>query len=251
MNRWLQRLEAQRSQGEDVDAQVDGDASPLLQNSQFALAPGQQPWLREGLPPWHMWGNTQLFPISSGAFGSGTTGGGQLNKVGYKRPDTWHWLFVAKIVKFDPLPTGVQTVGIALDFDVIVGLGRSMSQLAYPVFAQGFPSFERFLWEFDSASPQAFINQPIYSTQVAAPNKKQGNIGLPLAVANPLNQLTAQDIQVACRINPTSNNNYVYDAQIEVSGFWAPKTHVRPDWFNTFDGVPPEKVFGGSETEGR
>lgn len=242
MNRWLQALERQPSEGEDVDAQIDGDASPaFVQPSPFALAPGQQPWLREGLPPWHLWGNTQQFSVVSGAMGTGATAGGQLIKISYKRPDTWHWFFMARITQLSPLPAGVQNVGLQVDFDLIIGVGRSSIEM---------PSFDRFTWEAQAPAPQIILFQRIWSTQVLAPNKFQSNVVPPTAIANPLNQVTASDIQVNCRLSPTGVNNYVYDAQVEVSAYWAPKTHVRPDWFNNFDGVPPEKVFGGGETEG-
>lgn len=249
MNRWLRALELQRSEGEDVDAQIDGDVSPPfvppagMQGSPFAAAQGAQPWLREGLPPWHMWGNSQLVTLVGGAFGSGTANTVQLIKTAYKRPETWHWLLVGKILT-GPEVVNPQIAGIQIDFDLIVGIGRSVVQM---------PSVESFSWAWDDTSgPATARANPIWSSSFVARNRvlRFGpSFPAVTAVPNIIEEIVAQDIQLNVRgidIGNFVGNNIT----VEVSAYFSPKTHVRPDWFNNFDGVPPEKVFTGAETEG-
>ena len=222
----------------DLDGQVDGDASPY--GSPFVSSMNAQPLqLNVGTPPWHLWGNTLALPINSGGFGTLDQISGQLDKVSYGRPDSWHWLFSAVITRLSPLPIVPQVVGLQLDFDVTIGIGRSMTQIR---------SFETFRWEFDGVGA-SLVNFPIWSNSTRAPNRFQSTLVAPTAVANEIREIVAQDIQVSLRVNPTLANNYVYTAELEVSGYWAPKTHVRPDWM-LLD-VPPGMQFPGAEIGGR
>lgn len=220
--------------------QVDGDAAPA--HSPFASSmKGDVPWIREGMAPWHMWGNSQVVPVDSAAFGFVVQSTNQLCRVTYKRPETWRWLFFARILSITPFPVPLQQVGLQVDFDLTIGSGRTSVTL---------PSFERFVWEFDSTGQNA-RNQAIWSTFVDGPQKVQRNIApVPAAITNRIEQFTAQDIQLQARISATLLNNYVYTAQLEVSAYFAPNVHVRPDWFLP-EPAPLEQQFGGSETAGR
>ena len=57
----------------------------------------------------------------------------QLAKVNYGRPDTWRFLFGVTVNECPEADPG-EPVLIRVDFDVIVGLGRSMLQMPTPTF---------------------------------------------------------------------------------------------------------------------
>ena len=107
---------------DDDDGQVDGDyagPSPFgPPPSPFASAPGDQPWLRPALAPWHMWGNRELITVQSEAFGTVRAVTNQLTSVRYARPETWHWFFCARLLSVNPAPGGVQVVDLLLDFEL-------------------------------------------------------------------------------------------------------------------------------------
>src|ERR1043166_2858743 len=126
---------------DDDDGQVDGDYIPPGQlGSPFAASFGQHPWLRSGLPPWHMWGTIeQVTTIAtvSALPATGGTSSQQLSKVAYKRPDTWQWLFFARLVSAPNGGGGGAPAEASVDFDVTIGVGRASVTL---------PVFERFAW---------------------------------------------------------------------------------------------------------
>lgn len=230
---------------DDDDGQIDGDGpGPAIWAPQgpspFARAPGDQPWLREGTPPWHMWGNSQQLSTTllAGQFGESVSG--QLVKVTYKRPETWHFLLAAKF-----LPGGTAApLGTLLDlnivFELTIGIGRSIFQ----TFA--FTEF-RFRWE----NANAPTNVLLWATQVNAAALFQ-NVAVPIpADVRPVTQVVAQDIQLnfrAALLLSGAAVGYPYTASAEVSAFFAPKTHVRPDWFRK---AGEELQFPGAEVSGR
>lgn len=220
----------------DDDAQVDGDASvPFVPNS------AGQPWLRGGVPPWHLWGNTERLTITSDSFGAARVVSGQLNKISYKRPDTWHWFFGAKLIS-GPTVASPQEAGVRIHFDVTIGVGRSFYQI---------PSFETLQWVWSDPGGGPVPTPPtdvlLYSTTAVAPNRSYNNATPPAAVENRINEIVAQDIQVQLRLEGLSN--FPNTIVVDVTGFWSPKTHVRPEWL-LGDRVPPEAKFPGNEIGG-
>lgn len=217
----------------DDFAQVDGDV---------AFAPGSagQPWVRAGVPPWHMWGNSQVIgPVVAET--TDTTAPqltGQLVKVAYKRPDTWHWVFAARIIDA-PVPGVAGEAEIEVFFDVIVGVGRAQVKLE---------AFERFRWQWLGLDQPP--RQTMWTSSALTPALDYIIVG-PVSEPDPLtkrrvDQIVAQDVQVSCRVR-FFNDTGLGTATVEVSGFMAPKTHVRADWFS--DG-PAEMQFGGGEIGG-
>lgn len=208
---------------------------------QFAGA--GQPWLRAGTPPWHMWGNLQPFTVAAGGFAQPTFNQQQqLLKVAYKRPETFHWLFFARLISVDPVPSGIQEAGVQVDFDLTVGLGRATTKLE---------SFEQFRWRFNDTFAGGNIPRTrfafMWSTQVQAPLRVYDLVAPPASQQpNVVDQIVAENIQLEVRI--ADIGNYVYQMQMEVAGYFAPKTHVRPDWYCD---APPEVTFPGDEIGGR
>jgi hypothetical protein len=212
-------------------AQMDGDEGP--QPVANFVPNTALPWLRNPQPPWHMWGNTQVIDlVSTGALANPAFNSGQLCKVGYGRPDTWHWVFSAKILNAEAA-VAPSLAAVFVAFDLIIGVGRSNIQL---------PDFEQFVINYPAAAPLT----PFYSTQVIGPNRTL-TPGPGGPVANIISEIAAQDIQVQVR-TAFFHSAPGAQAKIEVSAHFAPKNHTRPDWYRT---GPEEVAFPGAEIEGR
>lgn len=225
----------------DDFAQVDGDGSGAVD---FTPGGAGQPWLREGIPPWHMWGNSiTLDPIAlsnEDFLAPDTTG--QVVKVAYKRPETWHWLFAARILRAPGRPLiPVASEVVTVKFDLIVGVGRSNFVMR---------DFETFQWAWVGEQVVPF-RHVMWSTSGLTP--ALGYTPLPTPEPDPatrrvISQITAQDIQVSCRISINSEDGIGEPGAVEVAAFFAPKSHIRPDWFVN---GPAELMFPGAEIQGR
>lgn len=215
-------------------SQFDGDEGP--QPVANFVPNAAQPWLRGGVPPWHMWGNTQVIDtLTIGALGNlnPVPKSGQLCKVSYGRPDTWHWVFSAKILSA-PDAIAPSLAAVVVVFDLIVGIGRSNIQL---------PDFETFTINYPGVAPKT----PFYSTQALGPNRVLTPTPPAVAIPNVISEIAAQDIQVLTRVL-AFHTAADLPVQIEVSAHFAPKNHIRPDWYRL---GPEEVAFPGSETEGK
>lgn len=242
---------------DDNYGQVDGDASPPAAwgGVAYATAAGQQPWLRGSQPPWHLWGNSQTieFPVETiAAPRSGITN--QLIKISYKRPETWHWMFQARLIDGPPLNTPDFFTDIIVHWELIVGIGRSMQRMAFESSGSNFaiPPFEqyRFRWSAPDPFPR---NAVIWTTQANAPGRFFGFDSPPSFSASTVNQIVAQDIQlqVQCVALTVEDNVAVAgrNLKVEVSAQFAPVVHVRPDWLHPT--APIEQQFPGDEIGGR
>jgi hypothetical protein len=246
--------------GEDY-GQNDGDAGPQ-RHAQFTPKGAGQPWLRSGMTPWHLWGNSQLIEatVQDSAASVRTNSPGQLVKISYKRPETWHWLLAAKLIS-GPASTTVSTQ-IQVAFDLTVGVGRSVVLMQSAGAFQD-KSFESFFFQWGPVSTLFPRNVQLYSTQVLAPNRMYrseaplpNQDGFPVAgafVTGPptIEQIVAEDIQLSCRVialAATGSATIGEKVVVEVSAQFAPVVHVRPDWYRS---GPEEVAFPGAETEGR
>jgi hypothetical protein len=228
----------------DHDAQVDGDDSGM---ANFTAGGVGQPWLRSGIPPWHMWGSSQSIALN--AYFSDTppvSTPGQIVKVAYKRPETWHFLLGARIIDAPAMINN--DAAITINFDVVTGIGRSQQQM---------PTFMSLNWKWISgtATPVQAPTTIIWTTRARSPATGyilSGGLFIPdPATIRDVNDIVGQDIQVTCRADLYMrgvNEGDRTTANVEVSAFFAPKTHVRPDWYLT---APPEVLFGGDEIAGK
>jgi hypothetical protein len=226
----------------DDDAQVDGDESG---SAQFfsRLSQAGTPWAREGLPPWHMWGNSETFgPMGAFSPDSVPILGRQLVRVSYKRPETWRWVFAARLIEA-PSAGALGTYEMTIDFDVTIGLGRSSVTL---------PNFDRLKWTW-TGTGNAPVGYPLWSTRTLSPPTEYSFVdGAPVAdqTGREIDDLVAQDIQVSCRVQFVAlDEPEGGQATLEVSGYFAPKTHIRPDWLQL--DVPVESQFPGGEVGGK
>ena len=191
------------------------------------------PWLAGAMAPWHLWGSTERNTVS---VPSGTTSLAQqqhqLCRIAYKRPDSWRFLLGLKLTQSSPL-VSLNTTAITAAFDLTIGLGRSSITIAqFAVLGFSWP-----------AADTAPLNITRWCTSVSA--------GLRIAsdlIPNIVDQFPAQDIQVSVTIAMlalTAPASLGY----EVSAYFAPQTHIRPDWLNI--DASPEEQFGGAETSGK
>jgi hypothetical protein len=167
--------------------------------------------MRKGPPPWHLWGDTQTIQVDTSIV-TLTYATRQLAKVSYGRPETFDFFFGAKIVEVNSAAT---MGGIEVWFDVTIGVGRSHMEM---------PGFEYFAWDW-SALPVPY-NRIKYSTSVLAPQRDDG-----VVAENVITEITAQDIQVQARVLYGSFGVPNSTAKVEVTCFWAPSNHIRPEWF--------------------
>lgn len=245
---------------DDEDAQLDGEPSASVGDaggiSPFATSMKAAPWLRGGQPPWHMWGNSELVTASDTLVANTPGTSKQLCKISYARPETWHWVFAAKLVNApDTIAGEAHTVSVS--FDLIVGIGRSQIII---------PSFEFFRWNWgDIANPRtapiAFMK---WSTQALGrvridPNTLPPGPADPWAAtgagiearstSNVITEIVAQDIQLQAVV--TCGTLSTITATVEVSAQFSPKTHLRPEWYLDQNEVPMESKYPGSELGGR
>lgn len=229
----------------DDYGQHDGDRS--YGGSPFARQTGEQPWLRQSVPPWHMWGNSQIIgPIDATASDEATVfTPGQLVKVSYKRPETWQWVFHAKIVNTSAAAPGVgATARITVHFDLILGVGRSQSILNdFDVFSWVWaglipPPIDHVMWAMSARTPPLNYR---FTGAVWEPD--------PTTIRD-IAQFEAEDVQLSTRVDFfQSGFEERPNATVEVSAYLAPRSHVRPDWFHPTG--PIEQQFPGDEIGGR
>ncbi len=176
----------------------------------------------EGVPPWHMWGSdaTVQLPRGNGTI-SLVQSSSQLARIRYKRPDSWSFLFWAVLLNGDTTG-GDQSV--ECHFDISVGVGRS--SVTIPDFC-----VLRFAWTGVAQPP---LNIPLFSS--ASPNQNSVASGFAPTTNGVMTDFPASDIQCSCRAIAGGTND---PATVQVAAYFAPKTHIRPDWY----GAANEPLF--------
>lgn len=186
-----------------------------------------------------MWGNTQVLQVPNNIGTVPMPVSGQLARVNYARPETWHWVFATRLLSGSLPPIPAAFVQVDVYYDITIGIGRSM------VILEGFERHS-FYWNFPLPVP---VNQLIYSTQVDGPRKvNDAGSALVTAPPNPVNQISAQDIQCTCRALCTTSGAALEFATVEVSAHFAPKTHLRPEWHK--EEFPGAEDGGGTSSFG-
>jgi hypothetical protein len=186
-----------------------------------------QPKHGAGIAPWHMWGNTQtMTAANSPATQAAQATTSQLVRIGYKRPETWHWLFAAKLLSGPDMGAG-NHASVQVFFDLTVGIGRSMIRI---------PGFESFVFRWDGPAPGGTFPQDrqLYSTSCIGPNRIFVNPpGVPTPseiVSSTIDEIVAQDLQLSCRLFFDITGGGSTPVVVEVQAQFSPKTHLRPEW---------------------
>jgi hypothetical protein len=166
------------------------------------------------LPPWHLWGNSMTILVPKSGVGSGVAESTQqLVRVSYARPESWQFLLEARLVG---VPEPVTPAVITVVFDLVVGIGRSQTTLG---------TFGAFLFSFSGPSSPNGAHK--YVTEVPSPLRND----LDATSTGITTSIVAQDIQLNARLAFIGGVPSP-DAQVEVSAYFAPLSHVRPEWFN-------------------
>ena len=162
-------------------------------------------------PPWHLWGNQKpLHLVMTAGFSSRQSL--QLLNVTYKRPDTWSWLFWYEVVRCD---TPNDPGSIALLYNLTLGIGTTKVTLG---------TFVQFV-----LTPLPGPHLGYRTTTTASGDSFVGDLPAQDIVLEVTSIITGAAPGTSCDIN--------------VGAIVAPKSHIRPDWF--------EGHFDGEETGGK
>jgi hypothetical protein len=188
------------------------------------------------LAPWHMWGTTKLVtvahPSSSALQFQQST---QLAKVNYARPETWAFFFGCEILAAPD--AGLNPVNLLIDFDLILGVGRSSYQASK---LPGVPGFCRFGFTY-STPGSALVGLQKWTTSVQSPLLDE-TVAAADQVRAFLDTFTAQDIQCSARVSTVAVDAADTPTKVMVTSYFAPRSHIRPEWF--------KEEFRGEETKG-
>lgn len=205
-------------------------------------------------PPWFMWGTSRTLRIDSTGLDPDREAvqSIQLSRVGYRRPETWSFWFGARLVGSQPY---VSPAFVAVMFDVAIGVGRS-NFLTGPEPVQPASPFDRVpfcKFVFSVPMGETGSMQPFkWTTRVPTPRlddrSPEGD-----ASTFVIDRIPAQDIQCSARLVVLPlllPEPQLYE--VEAHAYFAPRTHVRPDWFypGSKKEAHPNIKFRGAETNG-
>jgi len=176
-----------------------------------------------------MWGSTQTLALTAAA-GGGAGSSGQLARVNYRRPDHWSFFFSAQVLQAALVGA---TATLDVFFDLLVGVGRSV---------QSIPGFEHYTLALVNPDPTGANNALIWSATVNGPKRSATDV----VGQNQCAQFPAQDIQ--CNVRTVFTSAAAATAQLQVQSFFAPTTHVRPEWYSPDRGE--QTRFRGDEDGG-
>lgn len=178
----------------------------------LAAPEGEGDDVNSGIPPWHMWGSTQMLQISdllvAGSLVKSQTA--QIADIRYKRPETWTFLLTATLVGV----TGAPINGIRVDFALTLGLGRANIRI---------PTFAFFEWSTSQMVTELGIPRVLQQVELPAANSSA-------VTPNRLDRVAAETIQcVANSVPEGANAGCVFS--VACSAFFVPVHHARPEWF--------------------
>ena len=220
------------------------------------VQPGQ-PFL-EPNPPWHMWGNAAELRIDSTGLDPDVPASVsvQVARVAYKRPETWSFWFGARLRGNQPY---VGPAFVAVMFEVAIGIGRSNFLTGPSPVPNIFPlpspfdkvPFCKFV--FSVPVTQTGAEQPFKWTSVVPTPRMDDRSPEGDESFGQIDHIAAQDIQcnatlIVLPITVPSAQLY----EVEAHAYFAPRSHVRPDWFeqNPRVSAPPGLKYRGKETGG-
>lgn len=195
------------------------------------------------LAPWHMWGSSKMVEVRNTGFPPLVTTG-QIARITYKRPETWSFFFVARLISAGESGVVGSPPTITVAFDLILGVGRASSDvadgaLASAGFLQGFATFD-FQWPLGSVA--APIGRVKWTSTVPSPALRDSQTP---PVTERVSHFPAQDIQCNARVGFTGATLTDDMARVELAAYFAPRTHIRPEWYSD-----EADQFRGKETGG-
>lgn len=191
------------------------------------------------IAPWHMWGDRKIVSVESSGFAL-RTALTQLTRIQYKRPDTWSFFFGAKLLA--AATNNPVDARLFVDFILIPGVGRSSFEIddTAPAPIGGFPpAFCRFVFRWTGGGVLP-IGQIKWTTAVPSPLFDDADATSSVLV----DHFPAEDIQSTARVGFSLSGPAIASATVELHAYFAPRSHVRPDWMSDGD------QFLGGETGG-
>lgn len=179
--------------------------------------------------------------------------GQQLTKIDYKRPDTWSFWFGASIVS-GVVNANVDDQLVGVHIDIMTGVGRSMFLTEQRGQIPGAPpdplayltlnSFCSFQWVIPPGTIAGRQLQNFkYTTQVQTPLTDDDDANS----AKLVEWIPASNINVQCSaVTVQRSGDPANPVEVEVHAYFAPRSHVRPDWFQD----DSELQYLGEETGG-
>lgn len=249
----------------DDDGQYDGDGpnvGALYGTSYFEdLKRRQDPFGQQkiGEPPWHMWGThvslTSNASVDPDDVAKPVTQ--QVARIDYRRPETWSFFIGAGLTGGNVNATGVD-LNVELHVDLIIGVGRSV--FLTDQRAQGTATVQAnqvAFAQFDWVVPNGVIpGQQLtsgnlqnwkYTTEVQSPALSDALQGAGIDSRRLISWLPAANIQAQFRMIKLAGGPG-QTVTLECHCYFAPRTHVRPDWFSKNPRIPQ---FAGDETRGK
>jgi hypothetical protein len=198
------------------------------------------------IAPWHMWGSSVRLHGVQNVADTANRQNVQLARVNYRRPETWSFFLASRLV--GGTSNGTAGTILYIKFVVIVGVGRSIfstepvpPDLTTTLDLEFFHTFRYVLGA--GVVPGNQNNNRKFVTSIRTPPVDDS-----IVIANPYedsssryvcDHLVAQDIQCTAFIElPSGTGEWIIDA--EATAFFAPRVHVRPDWFT----LPEEEEEG-------
>ena len=174
------------------------------------------------MQPWLMWGSDQSFDLTPGAEQSK-----QCSRIDYGRPETWTFLLSLKVTTgFAPAPVA-GTVDCA--FDLFLGSGRSTISI------RNFVTFQVNIADLSNAA----LGPLLWATTAQSPQRVVPPSGNEYTIDSfPATSVNAQARVLLTTVDPLARVSLV------ASGFFSPRTHIRPEWYKTGD---QDKFRGGEQ----
>ena len=162
----------------------------------------------------------------------------QVANVNYLRPETWSFFFGVELMGVSGAPAA--DVDFTIKFDLIVGVGRdnfdtliddSLPRNAFATFLMRVPA--------GVVPPNPAFQYKRWTTQTLSP-PTDDSVGATSRL--PLTWFPAQDIRCRASLYQVTGGANI-GADFRLSAFFAPRSHMRPDWF--------VEKFSGEELGGR
>jgi hypothetical protein len=196
-------------------------------------------------PPWHLWGSMAQVRVTAPLNQIGGGSSQQLARINYKRPETWSFWLGCKIIAGTPL-VGVDPRTLHINFHLVVGIGRSSwdtNPRQGTWSGQAFDtSFCHMQWNVNFTPGSSNQNQSKWTCQTRGPALNDLDATAPRPL---IDSFPAQDVQCNALVTMGDGWNPGDFMLVEVGAFFAPKGHIRPDWFKRRGGR-----FLGEETGG-
>lgn len=176
-----------------------------------------------GRPPWHMWGRTIIVDVPNNRPNGGNSGESQqIAKVSYGRPESWGFMFGARLIGQPQADTLSETF-VSVQFDVALGIGRTMFSTL-----QSVNILDAFcLLQFRVPISTAMQDRPALYTSTVLKTISEWTPVRDVEVSH----IVAEDIQCSVRAFYSAPTNIAPPPfKVEATAMFAPLVHMRPEW---------------------